>query len=54
MQNVIKTANELKLLKTTDVQILNAINFPEPLTDDTAKSLKDTVAEVCVLPRLRL
>uniref|UniRef100_A0A7S1N1V3 V-type proton ATPase subunit H n=1 Tax=Eutreptiella gymnastica TaxID=73025 RepID=A0A7S1N1V3_9EUGL len=45
MQNVIKTANELKLLKTTDVQILNAINFPEPLTDDTAKSLKDTVAE---------
>lgn len=42
-----KTGNELKLLKSSEVQLLNSINFPEPLTEDSVKILKEQVAGVC-------
>eukprot|EP00668_Euglena_longa_P038215 GGOE01049206.1.p1 GENE.GGOE01049206.1~~GGOE01049206.1.p1 ORF type:complete len:461 (+),score=135.90 GGOE01049206.1:35-1384(+) len=43
MEGVVKTGKELGLLKSTEVPLLNAINFPEPLTEDSMKFLKELV-----------
>ena len=46
MENVIKTGNELKLLKTSDVELLNKLNFGDPLSEDSSNNLKAAVAKV--------
>jgi len=45
MEGVLKTGNELKLLKSTDASLLTAIIFPEPLAEDSARIIKEAVAQ---------